>query len=365
MSTRHQRSAPVLSDLNSVLAGLRAASESTRLRIVAVLAEGELTVSELCRILGQTQPRVSRHLKLLCDAGLLVRHSEGTSAFYSPANTEPGRSIFSSVLALVDPADRTLTADRSRLDAIRTERASNAGAYFEQIAGLWDNVRSLHVDDAEVEQALLDTVANHTVDRRPVESLLDIGTGTGRILEMFAPRINHGLGIDLSAGMLNLARSNLVTRGFDHCSVRHGNIYALDVPDHSYDLAILHHVLHFLEDPAAAIAAATRTLRPGGLLIIVDFAPHQLETLRQDHAHRRLGFTEREVLTWCKSADLTKTAATHFIPTPGTSSEGNDTSDTSDTAELLTVSLWTAVQRLRPKAEKTKPPASPKPARAT
>ncbi len=329
-------------DLDTVLTGLRAASEATRLRIVAVLAEGELTVSELCRILGQTQPRVSRHLKLLCDAGLLVRHSEGTSAFYSPSRVEPGRTIFRSVLSLVDQRDRTLAADRARLGTIRAERANAAGQYFEQIAGLWDNIRSLHVADTEVEQMLLNAADEHRIDGRKITSLLDIGTGTGRILELFADRIEHGLGIDLSVGMLNLARSNLLAEGLDHCSVRHGNIYALDVPAQSYDLSILHHVLHFLEDPAAAIVAATETLRPGGQLVVVDFAPHQLETLRRDHAHRRLGFTDDEVSQWCMAAGLTDLSVTHLVPSDR--AEHDDQTN----SELLTVSLWTATQPTEP-----------------
>ena len=338
--TEDSQERPATGDVETVLAGLRAASEATRLRIVAVLAEGELTVSELCRILGQTQPRVSRHLKLLCDAGLLVRHSEGTSAFYSPSRAEPGRSIFRSVLSLVDRQDKTLVADRSRLDAIRAERANAAGQYFEQIANLWDGIRSLHVADTEVEEMLLSTADAHRIDGRKISSLLDIGTGTGRVLELFADRIEHGLGIDLSAGMLNLARTNLVADGNHHCSVRHGNIYALNVEPGSYDLAILHHVLHFLEDPAAAITAAAETLRPGGQLIIVDFAPHQLETLRRDHAHRRLGFADDEVSTWCTAAELDNVAVTHLVPPP--------TQAGTPETELLTVSFWTSTRPTEP-----------------
>ncbi|MGI9598506.1 MAG: ArsR/SmtB family transcription factor [Acidimicrobiales bacterium] len=329
-------------DIDTVLAGLRAAGENTRLRIIAVVSEGELSVSELCRILGQTQPRVSRHLKLLCEAGLLDRHSEGTSAFYSPSRTEPGRSIFDTVLALVDPDDATVDADRRRLNKIRAERADAAGQYFEQIAGMWDGVRSLHVADAEVEQALLSITDRHRIDGRPISSLLDIGTGTGRVLELFGDRIERGLGIDLSAGMLNLARSNLLTNGLDHCSVRQGNVYALNVAPGSYDLAILHHVLHFLEDPGAAIAAACAALAAGGQLIIVDFAPHQLETLRTDHAHRRLGFADHEVTDWCLSAGLIDVEVGHLVP---------PRSDRDD--ELLTVTLWTATRSAEPSVVRT------------
>lgn len=326
-------------DIDTVLTGLRAASEPTRLRIVAVLAEGELTVSELCRILGQTQPRVSRHLKLLCDAGLLDRHSEGKSAFYSPSRTEPGRSIFNSVLGLVDPLDGTLRSDRERLNHVRTERADAAGRYFEEVAGRWDGVRSLHVADAEVEQALLSTAADHRIDGRPVSSLLDIGTGTGRILELFADQIDHGLGIDLSSGMLNLARSNLIAEGLDHCTVRQGNVYALDVQPETFDLAILHHVLHFLDDPGAAIAAAASTLRPGGQLIVVDFAPHHLEELRREHAHRRLGFADHEVSQWCTAIGLGELSVRHLVPP-----ELAPITDLETPSELLTVTLWTATR---------------------
>ncbi|MEM7274439.1 MAG: metalloregulator ArsR/SmtB family transcription factor [Actinomycetota bacterium] len=322
-------------DLATVLAGLRAAGEHTRLRILALLDQGELTVSELCRILGQTQPRVSRHLKLLVDAGLLDRHSEGTSAFYAPTRVAPGRAMLDAVLSLVDLQDPTLTADHQRLDAIRAERAEAAGHYFEQIAERWDGVRSLHVADTDVEEALLRAATDHRIDDGPIRSLLDIGTGTGRILELFANRIDRGLGIDLSKAMLNLARTNLTRAGHDHLSVRHGNIYAPEIVPGSYDLAVLHHVLHFLDEPYAAINAAVDGLRPGGLLIIVDFAPHQLESLRTDHAHRRLGFTDQEIAAWCEDAGLNRIEVSHLVPT---------TAGTTD--DLLTVGLWTAIRPL-------------------
>ncbi len=353
---------PKAADLETVLGGLRAAAESTRLRIVAVLAEGELTVSELCRVLGQTQPRVSRHLKLLCEGGLLERHSEGTSAFYSPSRTEPGRSIFEAVLALVDGQDPTLAGDRHRLDKIRAERAVAAGQYFERIADMWDGVRSLHVADAEVERALLAITDNHRIDGRPIASLLDVGTGTGRVLGLFADRIERGLGIDLSSGMLNLARSNLLADGHHHCSVRHGNVYAPDVEPGSFDLAILHHVLHFLDDPAAAIASAASALEPGGQLLVVDFAPHQLEALRRDHAHRRLGFPDDEIAAWCEAAGLEDTSVTHLVPPddrrPGPRIEPQN-GQQPEQRELLTVSLWSAN---RPLARQEQSRASANPA---
>jgi ArsR family transcriptional regulator len=333
-------------DLDSVLGGLRAAGEATRLRILVALTDGELTVSELCRVLGQTQPRVSRHLRLLCEAGLLTRHSEGTSAFYAHTRSEPGRSLLTGLLGLVDPADRTVEADRQRLAAIRDERADAAGRYFEEIAARWHRVRSHHVDDAEVEAALLG-MAERRAGRPAVGRLLDIGTGTGRILELFADRIDRGIGIDLNSTMLKVARSNLTEAGIGHCTVRQGNVYALDVAHQTIDLAVIHHVLHFLDDPAAAIAEAALTLRPGGHLIVVDFAPHRLETLRAEHAHRRLGFGDDEIADWCRQAGLTEVSVEHLVPDPA---EGRR-----PPADLLTVGLWSA---RRPVTADHRPPQS-------
>ena len=333
---------PTVGDLDSVLAALKAAGESTRLRILAVLDDGELTVSELCRVLGQSQPRVSRHLRLLGQAGLLERHSEGTSAFYAHARTEPGRTMVSALLGLVDRDDPTIEADRQRRAAIRSERSSAASEYFEAIAERWDRIRSFHVDDAEVEAAVV-TAASELSDGQPIQRLLDIGTGTGRMLELFADRIEHGLGVDLSSGMLKVARANLADGGLHHCSVRQANIYALDVPAGSIDLAIAHHVLHFLDDPAAAVAEAALTLRPGGQLIVVDFAPHQVDDLRAEHAHRWLGFEEHDIEAWCRHAGLTDVSVRHLVPT-ATPRPGRPEAEHGH----LTVSLWSA---RRPSAE--------------
>ena len=319
--------------LEALLSALKAAGEATRLRILAVLAEGELTVSELCRILGQTQPRVSRHLKLLGEAGLLDRHTEGTSAFYGPSRDPAGRRVLDAMLDLLDLDDPVITADRQRLRTIRDERAEVAAQYFQQIATEWDRVRSLHVADDDIEQAMVAAADQHRINGRRISTLLDVGTGTGRILEVFADRISRGLGIDLSSNMLNLARSNLTAQGLHHCSVRHGNIYTLDVTPGSFDLAVLHHVLHFLDEPARAVAVAGSAIRPGGQLIVVDFAPHSLETLRTDHAHRRLGFDDGEVVAWCEAAGLTDVTVSHFTPPTG---DGH--------AEPLTVTMWTATQ---------------------
>jgi ubiquinone/menaquinone biosynthesis C-methylase UbiE/DNA-binding transcriptional ArsR family regulator len=313
--------------LDEIVQITKAIGEPTRLRIVAVLNACELTVTELCRILGQSQPRVSRHLKLLCEAGVLERHAEGSNAFHRTARNGAQRTIVTALLTSIGPTDPVIARDNERLATIRSERAEAATSYFETVASNWDRVRSLHVADAEVEAALL-----HAVDGRRIDDLLDIGTGTGRILELFADRIAHGLGIDMSREMLRGARSHLDDKRLAHCSVRHASVYNLDLAEGCMDVAVLHHVLHFLDDPAEAIAQAARTLRPQGSLLIVDFAPHDREQLRAEYAHRRLGFADDEVVAWCERAGLVDVTVRHLRPA-------------AVTADSLTVSLWTATQR--------------------
>ena len=311
--------------MEDLLLALRAIGESTRLRIVAVLARSELTVGELCRVLGQTQPRVSRHLRLLCEAGLLDRNAQGTSAFYRPARAGRGRELFDAILPLIDDDDVGFQSDLRRLAAIRAERAKVAAAYFESVASDWDGMRTRHVADTEVEAAMVAAVQDLDVGH-----LLDVGTGTGRVLEVFAEHIDRGIGLDLSQQMLDLARSRLDQLGHRHCSVRQGNAYDLGLDAGSVDVAVLHHVLHYLEDPASSIAEAARTLRPGGRLLVVDFGAHNDEAMRADYAHHWLGFADDEVADWCTNTGLVDVTTEHLT--------------LADIEDGLTVTLWIATQ---------------------
>jgi ArsR family transcriptional regulator len=305
--------------MDSVLAGLRAAAEPTRLRLLALCARAELTVSELTTILGQSQPRVSRHLKLLCEAGLLDRLREGSWVFYRLSQRAAASALARLLAGLVPDDDPIVALDRERLDQIKRARAESAAAYFRANAAQWGTIRSLYVDESEVERALLDLVpAGET------RALLDIGTGTGRMLEILAPRAEHAVGIDTSREMLTIARVNLERAGLRNCSIRQGDMYQLPLPGASFDTVIIHQVLHYAERPAEAIQEASRVLRPGGRLVIVDFAPHALEFLRIDHAHRRLGFTDDEILDWCRAAGLEPGRARHLPGSP------------------LTVAIWPA-----------------------
>ncbi|MDH3660726.1 MAG: metalloregulator ArsR/SmtB family transcription factor, partial [Alphaproteobacteria bacterium] len=255
--------------LDDVLSGLRAAADKTRLRLLLLCAQGEWTVSELTQIMGQSQPRVSRHLKLLADAGLLERIPEGSWVFYRRAQSGPGARMARNLCRMLPQNDRTVGLDRQRLADVRAARRVQATDYFSAKAESWDRVRSLYVDEAKVEKALLALFEGRSVSR-----LLDIGTGTGRILQLLAPHIGVGLGVDLSIEMLNVARANLDKISLRNCQVRQSDMYHLALEDGSFDAAILHHVLHFADDPAAALAEAARVLRPGGRLVIIDFAHH-------------------------------------------------------------------------------------------
>ena len=280
-------------------AALKAAGEDTRLRILALVAEAELTVSDLTDILHQSQPRISRHLKLLAEAGLVQRFREGTWAFFRLAETGAGAELARALLAQLNAGDRIITRDRERLASVRAARAAAAQKYFREHAAEWDRIRKLHVADAAVEDAIRAALAG-----QKFRSLLDLGTGTGRMLELFGPHIERGLGLDLSLDMLLLARDRLERAGLRHCSVRQGDIYDLPLADNSFDAVIIHQVLHFLDDGARAVHEAARVLRPGGSLLIVDFAPHELEFLREQHAHRRLGFASEVVSQWLTAAGL-------------------------------------------------------------
>src|SRR6267142_4912871 len=285
--------------MDELLLALRAAAESTRLRLLVLCARGELTVSELAQILGQSQPRVSRHLKLLCDAGLLDRCREGSWVFYRLSRASPAGALARQLVAACGETDPTIALDLQRLAAIKRQRSDLASAYFRDNARQWHHIRSLYVDEREVEAALIEII--DTVRPR---DLLDIGTGTGRILEIVGSRVETALGIDQSREMLAVARVNLERATLENGSVRLGDMYRLALPDASFDAVVIHQVLHYADRPAEVIAEAARMLLPSGILVLIDFAPHALEFLRDEHAHRRLGFADSEVAEWYGVAGL-------------------------------------------------------------
>ena len=307
---------------NLELSALEAAGEETRLRLLALLSEAELTVSELVSILGQSQPRISRHLKLLTDAGLVERHREGAWAFFAIAHRTPLAEFGREIVRRLSADDPKIVADRTRLIEVRATRQTQAERYFTTHARNWDTLRALHVAEERVEQAVLDVVGHvrwHAV--------LDLGTGTGRMLELLAPRAGRAVGVDGSPAMLNVARTRLDRLQLRNVQLRQGDLYALPVERDGFDLIVIHQVLHYLDDPGRALKEAARALRPGGRLLVVDFAPHEDESLRAQHAHRRLGFARSELDDLMADAGL---AVEH----------GSDVAPLGLDAGKLTVSLW-------------------------
>ncbi|MGH7091785.1 MAG: ArsR/SmtB family transcription factor [Stellaceae bacterium] len=305
--------------MEQLLSVLRATAEPTRLRLLALCAQSELTVSELTEILGQSQPRVSRHLKLMCEAGLLDRFREANWVFHRLARSGPGGALARRLVELVPEDDPLVALDRERLERVKRTRATAAEAYFRANARQWDKIRSLYIDEREVEATLIDRLT-----AEPIDDLLDIGTGTGRILEVMSVHVGSAIGVDLSRDMLAIARVNLERAGAQNCIIRQGDMYQLPLPGKSFDAVVIHQVLHYAERPSGAVAEAARVLRPGGRLAICDFAPHELEFLRTEHAHRRLGFADHEITLWCREAGLEPETPIHL---PG---------------EKLTVALWLA-----------------------
>ncbi len=281
--------------MDILLARLRAAAEPTRLRLLALAARGSFCVVELTEILGQSQPRLSRHLRLLCDAGLLARGREGVNVWFTLAEGE-GAAFARHLLAGLDAEDPLLAADRRGAARVLSERARTASASFRRAGGDWDEMRALGLPGAAVEAALA-ALLPPKLDR-----LLDIGTGTGRLLELLAPRIASGLGIDASRQMLALARARLA--GLSHCAVRQADMYNLPLAERGYDAVVLQMVLHYAEDPAAVLAEAARVLRPAGVLLVVDLAPHAPGETDAALAHRWPGFSDAAVAALFATAGL-------------------------------------------------------------
>jgi ubiquinone/menaquinone biosynthesis C-methylase UbiE/DNA-binding transcriptional ArsR family regulator len=305
---------------------LRALADTTRLRIMRLLAHMELSVGELAQVLGQSQPRVSRHVRILCDAGLAERRKEGSWVFLGSAIGEdrapPLGAAAAKLLSLAERDDAGFAArcaeDRRHLAAIRAAREATAAQYFADHAEEWDSLRLLHGADAPVEEALADALGTG-----PLGNLLDVGTGTGRIAELFAPRADSVTAFDKSPEMLRVARARLQHLPADRVSLVQGDFAALPFADSSFDTVLFHQVLHFAQEPAAVLAEAARVATPGAHIAVVDFAAHDREELRSRHAHARLGFSDEQMLAFLSDAG--------FQPLPAVALPGRQ----------LTVKIWT------------------------
>ncbi len=295
--------------MEHLLASLRAAAEPTRLRLLALAARGAFCVMEFTEILGQSQPRLSRHLKLLCDCGLLDRVREGANVWFALPTGDNG-ALPRELVARLPPDDPVLEADRRQAARVLAERARVASESFRQKGADWDEMRALDLPAQAVEQALLSLIPPG-----PAGRLLDIGTGTGRVLELLAPRVRQALGVDASKAMLALARARLSGSEFAHCAVRLADMYRLPLADQCFDTVVLQMVLHHAEDPAGAVQEASRVLVPGGLLLVVDLAEHDRADLTGKLAHRWAGFSDPAINQMFAAAGITTHAP---VAVPGT-----------------------------------------------
>ncbi|MEX0809040.1 MAG: metalloregulator ArsR/SmtB family transcription factor [Dongiaceae bacterium] len=311
--------------MDQLLVALRAAAEPTRLRLLVLCAHMDLTVTQLVEILGQSQPRVSRHLKLLSSAGLLERIRESGWVIYRIAQVGPFAELALRLVDAIDHSEPQLQQDLERLDLVQRARAEAALEYFNRNAPRWDQIRKLHVDEEVVERALVETLP-----AGPIDDVLDIGTGTGRILEVVSDRAKRAVGVDLSREMLNLARANLERKKLRNCRVQLADMYRLPMPNESVDVVTIHQVLHFASKPEDVIAEASRVLRENGLIALIDFAPHNLEALQAEHQHIWLGFDDADIARWADSAGLEKDRTVRMK------------------GFQLTVCLWTLRHRSRP-----------------
>ncbi len=316
-----------MGNFGDIVARLKAAAEPTRLRILRLLSHGEFNVTDLTQLLGQSQPRVSRHVRLLAEAGLIERYQEGSSVFVRGAKEPAIRGFVTGALEMIAVDDPQILRDSERAEQIRARRAAVAQAYFDKNAAEWDRIRLLHVGERDVEEAILEALGPG-----PYELLLDLGTGTGRILELASGRARQLTGIDSNREMLKCARVRQDKAGLANCNVRLADIYNLPFPEASADAVLIHQVLHFLADPKAALAEAARVLKPDGRLAIIDFAPHNLEFLREEHAHVRLGFAAAEIASWLGECGI---GSNSYRELPGAHAKQS----------ALTVAVWAGQKR--------------------
>ncbi|MBY5361282.1 metalloregulator ArsR/SmtB family transcription factor [Rhizobium leguminosarum] len=334
-------SEPLKLGLDALVDVLKAAGEPTRLRLLALLDGGDLTVTDLTEILGQSQPRISRHLKLLGEAELIERYQEGAWAYFRLKQDGKAAMLVRSLLKHVSENDPTILRDGERLSQVKRQRAERAQAYFSRNAAEWDELRRLHAADEEVDAAVIRLLGNQSID-----SLLDLGTGTGRILELLSGLYRRAIGVDASRDMLSVARANLDKSRITKATVRHADILNLPFEGQDFDLVTIHQVLHFFDQPEIAIAEAARMLRPGGRLVVIDLGPHTLEYLRDEHAHVRLGFSHQTMSDWLRKAGLDVEQAVDLHPGQ-------------QAGQGLTVTVWLARDPRRLMASQTSEGAEP------
>lgn len=279
----------------------RALGDPTRLRIVHLLRAMELAVGEIAQVVGQSQPRVSRHVRILVEAGLVEKRKEGNWVFLRMTRNGTAQPFYE-LFDCVTPSESEALwqhADLARLAAVRNDRARAADDYFARHAEEWDAIRSLYVSEAEVEAAMQGLLADE-----PIGHLLDIGTGTGRMMQLLGDKARQVTAVDRSPDMLRLARAKLPGEGGDKYALVMADFTDLPIEARSVDTVVLHQVLHYAQAPETVIAEAARVMDAGGRLLIADFAAHEREELRIRDQHARLGFSDEQMAQWFADAGI-------------------------------------------------------------
>jgi ArsR family transcriptional regulator len=244
--------------VEQLVQAVKSLADPTRLRLVTLLGHGELTVGEICRVVGQSQPRVSRHLRLLTEAGFLDRFREQQRVYYRTPAAGPRAGWLNELLGALDPDDPALQRDRVRMAVVVGDRKRMAASELGVSA------------PADLDEVGLAAVVREELGPVTLGELLDIGTGAGRMLEMLGSQASHAVGIDLSSPALRLARARLHGRALAHCEFQRGDMYALPFAAESFDTVTIDRVLAAAERPVAVLAEAARTLRRAGRLLVVD-----------------------------------------------------------------------------------------------
>lgn len=243
----------------SSVSALRAAAESTRLRLLALLARAELTVGEICEILGQSQPRVSRHLKLLCDVGLLDRFREQLWVYYRAPASGESRDIVWQLLALVDEQDDVLRRDRRRMEEVIAERGRRAANHL-----------AAEEPEAPKSSDVVDSAVLEELASEPIGALLDVGTGSGHMLQLLGAKATRAIGVDISGEALRLARTKVHGAGLGHCELQRGDMYDLPFAAPLFDTVVAERVLASAERPLVALVEISRTLKHGGRVVVIE-----------------------------------------------------------------------------------------------
>ncbi len=297
--------------MDRIATALKVLGHSERLRILALLSRGELTVSELVQILKLSQPRITQYINALEGAGIIERLKEGSWVFSRiKRSNQEITALVATTLAILPEHDAILAADAKRLEQVRVERAKAAEAFFANVANDRGQLGDEYLPQSDIEKRMRAMIGDKTYDY-----MVDLGTGTGRVLEVFSDCIKRGSGIDNNTDMLKVARSNLARNQHSHISVRQGDLHATPLEVSVADLVTLHQVLHYLEDPEEAITEAARIMMPGGLLLVVDFEPHLFDEFRERYAHRRLGFSDIDITQWFAQAGI-ETVKSEHVETP-------------------------------------------------